>query len=182
MQSLAAKNMEPYLEQDETLLWAGQPKKGIVFEPADILNIIFVIALIIFTYFACHALAKISLLLAIVIAVIFGSICILLGFVRFFIDASLRSKTFYGLTNKRIIIKAPGNYTTVQSVYFSSKPRIEFLPNIDDTSTIDIGLKSPSTGKTGISWIPNEKATISLYKLTDANLVHQKIKELMSDL
>jgi hypothetical protein len=181
MDSKPTKNIKPYLQLDETLIWAGQPKKGITFEPSDIFKTLFVIMLTFFTYFATNALAKISLLFAIPVGTIFYSVCILLGIGRFFIDSELRKKTFYGLTNKRIIIKAGGLNTKIRSVYLDTKPKIDFLPNLDDTSTIYLGIKEPSTSKGGFTWIPNIKGYTSLYRLSEGNFVHKKLREVLNN-
>jgi hypothetical protein len=177
METLAARNITPYLELDEKLLWAGQPKRGLVFEVSDIFKSVLVLVFAAFTYFITSELANISLLLAIPVGVIFFSAWFFLGIGRFFVDAELRKKTFYGMTSKRILIKTSN--AKVQSVYFANKPKIDFVPNLDGTATIDLNLKTPSIpGGGGLSWIPNQKASSSLYKLSDANIVHQKIKEI----
>lgn len=180
MKNKATEAIEPYLEADEVLIWAGQPKKGIVFESSDIVKTIYVIGLFAFTYFATKLLSEISIFIAIPIGIIFYSGCILLGLGRFFIDAELRKKTFYGLTNKRIIIKSGTFPKKFKTVYLNSKPKIEFLPNFDDTSTIDLGIKGPTiAGKGGLGWVPNINSYTSLYRLTDGNFVHQKIREML---
>jgi hypothetical protein len=183
MDNIASNHIKQYLETDEVLIWAGQPKKGIVFEIADIFKTIFILAFFAFTYFAIKLLADISLLIAIPIGIIFFSGGILLGFRRFIIDAELRKKTFYGLTNKRIIINSNIAHKKIQSVYFNSKPKIEFLPNLDDTSTIDVGIKEP-TGSTrgGFKWMPNVKGYTYLYRLSDGEVVHRKIREILGTL
>jgi hypothetical protein len=179
MGSLATNHLKQYLESDEVLIWAGQPKKGIVFEISDIFKTIFILALFIFLYIAVKLLSEISVMIAIPIGIIFFSGGIVLGFGRFFIDAELRKKTFYGLTNKRVIITSSLAHKKIQSVYFSSKPKIEFIPNLDGTSTIDLVIKEPiGPGGGGLKWIPNIKGYTYLYRLPDGEFVHKKIKEI----
>jgi hypothetical protein len=68
----------------------------------------------------------------------------------------------------------------IQSVYFNTNPKIDLLPNMDNTSTIDIGLKEPTaSGQGGINWFPNSKGYSYLYRISEANFVHKKIKELI---
>lgn len=179
MESLATIRLKKYLETDEVLIWAGQPKKGIVFEISDIFKTLFILAFFVFTYVAIKLLAGISVIIAIPIGIIFFSVGILLGFGRFFIDAELRKKTFYGLTDKRIIITSSLAHKKIQSVYFSSKPKIEFIPNLDGTSTIELGIKEPAGfGSGGINWVPNIKGYTSLYRLSEGEIVHKKIREI----
>lgn len=181
MDNIASNHIKQYLESDEVLIWAGQPKKGIVFEIADIFKTIFILAFFAFTYFAIKLLTDISLLIAIPIGIIFFSGGILLGFGRFIIDAELRKKTFYGLTNKRIIINSSIAHKKIQSVYFNSNPKIDFSPNLNGTSTIDIGIKEPTgSSRGGLKWMPNVKGYTYLYRLSDGEFVHKKIREILS--
>lgn len=182
MDKIAANHIKKYLEGDEILIWAGQPQKGIVFEISDVFKTMFIIVFFAFTYFAIKLLAGISLLIAIPIGIVFIAGGMLLGIGRFIIDAALRKKTFYGLTNKRIIINSNIAHKKIQSVHFSSKPKIEFLPNLNGTSTIDIGIKE-ATRATGIGlkWIPNVKGYTYLYRITEGEQAHQKIREILAN-
>jgi hypothetical protein len=164
MSKEATEIINQSLQHEETLIWAGQPKKGLVFEVADIFKTIFMVIFAGFVFFAVRLLSDISLMLAIPVGVLFFSAAFILGIGRFFIDAALRKKTFYGVTDKRIIIISSMYPKKVQSVYFNTQPKIDFLPNMDETSTIDIGSK-------GYSY---------LYRIPEANFVHKKIKELIS--
>jgi hypothetical protein len=180
MDNKATEIINQSLQLEETLIWAGQPKKGLVFEVVDIFKTIFILLFVAFVFFAVRFLSDISILLAAPIGVLFFSAAFILGVGRFFIDAELRKKTFYGVTDKRIIIISKMYPKKVQSVYFNTKPKIKFLPNMDDTSTIDIGLKETTgSGRGGISWFPNSKGYSYLYRISEANFVHKRIKELI---
>lgn len=182
MESLAANHIKKYLEGDEILIWAGQPQKGIVFEISDVFKTMFIIVFFAFTYFAIKLLAGISLIIAIPIGIVFITGGILLGIGRFIIDAELRKKTFYGLTNKRIIINSSITHKKIQAVYFSSKPKIEFLPNHNGVSTIDIGITEPTGARgIGLKWIPNVKGYTYLYRIAEGEQVHQKIREILEN-
>ena len=180
MNKEATEIINQSLQPEETLIWAGQPKKGLVFEVVDIFKTIFIVLFAGFVFFAVRLLSDISILLAIPIGVLFFSAAFILGIGRFFIDAGLRKKTFYGVTDKRIIIISKMYPKKVQSVYFDTQPKIKFLPNLDETSTIDIGLKEPpGSRRGGISWFPNSKGYSYLYRISEGNFVHKKIKELI---
>ena len=180
MSKEATEIINQSLQHEEILIWAGQPKKGLVFEAVDIFKTIFIVIFVGFVFFALRLLSDISILLAIPIGVLFFPAALILGIGRFFIDAELRKKTFYGVTDQRIIVISKMYPKKVQSVYFYTKPKIEFLQNMDDTSTIDIGLKEPTgSGQGGISWFPNSKGYSYLYRISEANFVHKKIKELI---
>jgi hypothetical protein len=163
---------------EEKLIWTGQPKKGIVFEFVDVFKTIYMAILSCVVFVGVYLLSSISYFLAIPVAVLFFSACFLLGIGRFFIDAKLRQQTYYGITNKRIIIISKLYPKKIQSVYFSSKPKIEFSTNIDEVSTFDIGLEEPTGMGGGITWHPNSKGYTYLYRITDGVFVYRKIIEL----
>jgi hypothetical protein len=164
---------------EEKLIWTGKPKKGIVFEFVDVFKTIYAAIFLYFTYFAVKLLSEISLLLAIPVALVFFSFGFLIAFVRFFIDAELRKQTYYGTTDKRIITVSNLHPKKTQSVYFHTKPKIEFSTNVYEISTFDIGLKEPSgMGRNGLAWFPKWKGYTYLYRITDGVFVYRKIIEL----
>jgi hypothetical protein len=67
------------LQHEEILIWAGQPKKGLVFEAADIFRTIFNVIFTGFIYFAVRLLSEISILLAIPVGILFFSAALLFG-------------------------------------------------------------------------------------------------------
>ncbi len=180
MENKATKIIKEYLHPAETLIWSGQPKGGIVFEIVDFFKTIYILVFIAFTYFAVKLIAQVSILLAIPIGLLFFTAGLILGIGRFFIDSRLKSNTFYGLTDKRIIIVSKLFPKKVQSVQLDSKLKIEFLPNFDGTATIDLGIKEPTGfGQGGVSWFPNSKSYSYLYRLTEGDFVYKKIKEII---
>lgn len=176
MNNKATEAIEPYLEPGEALIWTGQPKEGVVFEVADVFKSLYMILWLLVGWFIVKPAFFAQPLLAVPIASFFIAVFLLLGIARFFIDAALRKKTFYGLTDKRIIIISNAPFETVRSVYLDQKPKIDFLPNMDDTATIDLGIGVRTRGM----WIVNVKACTSLYRLTDGDVAHRKIRELLA--
>jgi hypothetical protein len=99
------------LGADESLLWSGQPRKGIVFRSSDVFLIPFSIlwgGFAIFWETSVLSQARkggnaISLFM-----VLWGIPFVLIGlymiFVRFIVDARRREHTCYGLTDRRVII------------------------------------------------------------------------------
>src|SRR4030095_11720228 len=96
-------DLQPHLERNEKLIWAGQPKKGIIFRPYDIFLIPFSLLWCGFAIFWMFMAAKGSVLFA-----LFGIPFVIIGLIfvfgRFIIDARQRANTYYGLTEDRIII------------------------------------------------------------------------------
>ena len=97
--------LETHIEHDESLLWLGKPKTGIVFRTSDIFLVPFSLIWCGFVVFWCASVADISPLMS-----LFGVPFVLVGlfmvFGRFILDARQRANTVYGITEHRIIIKS----------------------------------------------------------------------------
>ena len=99
-----AADVRTLLSPGENLLWSGSPKKGIVLRRSDA-------ALIPFSLFWCGFVffwEYMAIQSKFLPMIIFGGIFVIAGFIfaigRFFIDASRRAGTTYGVTDSRIII------------------------------------------------------------------------------
>lgn len=91
------RKISGYLLPNEKLLWTEKPKSGIRFRLFDFYLIPFSVlwmGLAIFIYWRTEFLGAL-IFVAVGIYVIFG---------RFWVDSKIRSKTYYGLTNRRVII------------------------------------------------------------------------------
>jgi hypothetical protein len=107
---LAKRELARELHSDETLLWSGQPVPGIRLRPADIFFIPFSIVWCGFAVFweasaiqMARQIGGISLFF-----ILWGIPFVLIGLYmvvgRFYADALLRRRTYYGVTSERIII------------------------------------------------------------------------------
>ena len=93
----------------------------------------------------------------------------------------MRKKNFYGVTNKRIIIQYNQPGKKVRFVDIDSKLKIDFLPHLDNTATIDLGIKVQwSTSPT--IWTPAIDGYNSLYRLGDGAFVHKIIREMIEEI
>jgi hypothetical protein len=97
--------LDAQLSAGEQLLWWGEPRRGIVFRAADAYLIPFSI---IWTAFAVFWQTGVLSTDAPFPFKFWGVPFILVGLYaivgRFFVEARLRSKTYYGVTNERILI------------------------------------------------------------------------------
>lgn len=94
-----------YLKADERILWVGQPKKGIQLRDADLILIPMSIILAGFTLILDYTLLHYESSLSFkMLGILFAAAAVYIGFVRFFTGAAKRARTFYCLTNRRIII------------------------------------------------------------------------------
>jgi hypothetical protein len=101
------------LDREERVLWSGMPRQGFALHGSDVFLIPFSIFWAGFA-FVWEAIAIFMLLQNpgqdpfMCIFPIFGLPFVMVGvyllFGRFWIDARIRSRTYYGVTNKRIII------------------------------------------------------------------------------
>ncbi|MHA3770563.1 PH domain-containing protein [Verrucomicrobiota bacterium sgz303538] len=101
----------PHLDPGERLLWSGQPRGGIRLRAQDVFLIPFSLFwggfAIFWEVMALTATSKAPGPVGIVFP-LFGLPFVVMGlyliFGRFLVDARIRAKTFYGVTNERIII------------------------------------------------------------------------------
>jgi hypothetical protein len=101
----ATRIIQSELESRETLLWVGQPQQGVKLRGSDIFLIPFSLiwggGAFFWEYSVIQGDAPLYFLLFGVPFVVIG-LYLIIG--RFFFDAKQREKTFYGLSNERIII------------------------------------------------------------------------------
>ncbi len=93
------------LEPNESVLWSGQPKLGLVLRPSDAIQIPFsllwsgvMVSMIVATIISGFPLLVLVLFIPFVLAAVYLTIG------RFFVDALWRSKTYYALTNEMKLI------------------------------------------------------------------------------
>lgn len=101
-----------YLTPDETLLWKGHPEKGNLFLPSDLFISFFGLFFLGFSLFWEFGVIQTGNTFMILWGVPFILIGCFLTFGRFLYKAYLRNKTFYAVTNKKLIIRS-GRRTTI---------------------------------------------------------------------
>jgi Bacterial PH domain len=93
------------ISSNEQICWVGRPKQGFFFRPSDAWGIPFTLLYFGFLAFLSFHFwssgSDLFLKLFGIIFIIFG-LYFLIG--RFFVDLLQRKKTFYGITNERIVI------------------------------------------------------------------------------
>lgn len=117
--------LQQYLDANEKLIWAGQPKKGFLFRTADIFLIPFSLFWCGFAVFWVIMAAKGSIFFA-MFGIPFVVMGLILVFGRFIIDARQRDSTYYGLTGDRIIIKSGLFKKTIKSINIRTLSDIEY--------------------------------------------------------
>lgn len=167
------------LNNNETLVWLGQPKKGIVFTAKDIFLIPFSLIWCGFAIFWVYlALTMGAPFYFAMFGIPFVIVGLIFVFGRFIIDAKQRAHTFYGLTNERIIIKSGIYKKSVKSINIINISDIEYTEKSDGSGTIYFGPKIPMmmqrNKKTWDAGITNTSSN-SLSLIPEVKNVYNKI-------
>jgi len=132
--------IQPELASGERILWAGRPAQGIQFRTSDILFAPFSLLWAGFAVFwewnviRMHAPFFFELWGLPFIA---AGIYIVVG--RFFFDASRRAKTFYAVTNERVVTLTKGRSTKLKSVNLRSMGAFTLRQGQGTRGTISFG-------------------------------------------
>ncbi len=134
------------LQAGEHLLWSGMPRQGLRFRRGDI-------SLVPFSLFWCaavfsgvykniilHKEPSASLIFLLPFAAI--GIHLLVG--RFFVDAYQRSRTYYGVTDQRVLILSGIWTREVKTVSLKTLNEIALSERSDGSGDILFGAMSPS--------------------------------------
>lgn len=172
--------LQEYLDANEKVLWTGQPKTGILFRATDVFLIPFSLLWSGFSFFwFTTAITSGAPLFFAMFGLPFVFIGLILVFGRFFLDAKVRARTVYGLTDNRILIKSGLFKNTLKSVSINTLTEIEIDEKADGTGTIYLGPKNPmSIWGSGMSWWPGVEVTPTIDLIENVRQVHNKILEI----
>ncbi len=135
-----ASEIERELSSGEKLLWSGRPGQGLRLRAADAFMIPFSLLwcgfAISWEYSAINQGAGLFFML-------WGLPFILIGlyivFGRFFIDAKMRERTFYGVTNERLIIVSGLLSRQTKSLPLRTLSDLSLTERADGSGTITLG-------------------------------------------
>ncbi|MCB9233338.1 MAG: hypothetical protein H6581_16895 [Bacteroidia bacterium] len=129
--------LQEYLKEGEILLWADQPKKGLVFRKSEIFMAPFSLFWLGFSVFWVTMTRVIGTSLWFsLFGVPFVLIGIFLVFGRFILDMQTRANTVYGLTSERILILKGRKNRFAKSIPIESLGDIECEERSDGSGTI----------------------------------------------
>ena len=136
--------IERELSSGERLLWSGQPRGGIRLRGSDVFVIPFSILWCRFAIFWESMVVRQG---APAFMMFWGIPFILVGlyfvFGRFFVDALSRAKTFYGVTNERVIIITGLFSREVKSLNLRTLTDVSLSERNDGSGTIFFGTVYP---------------------------------------
>jgi hypothetical protein len=167
------------LMQDEEFVWAGRPKQGMYLSPSDLVLVPFSLV------WGCFAIAwELTAVLhhAPFFFCLFGVPFVLLGAYltvgRFFVDARSRSRTFYGVTNRRALIVTDGRTRRLTTVDLANSVEASLEERADGTGTISLGRRSATAFFEDASWPMTKKSgPPALRRIAGAREVFNHIRD-----
>ncbi|MEN6372273.1 MAG: hypothetical protein ABFD64_09710 [Armatimonadota bacterium] len=176
---------EPFLDEDELILWTGKPDTSIFLTPADVLLI--PVSILIGISFLNTGLSYLFGAISIghVLLALWGTLFIIMGgylmLGRFFYKTWRKRRTLYGLTNRRILVYARGRRMVAEEIM--QIPALGRAVRRNGTGTITFG-PSPFTaswcGNTGMNCLAgfDHWDLLALHDIKDANHVYEIIETL----
>ena len=186
--------VEECLESGERLLWEGQPKQGVRLQAADAFMIPFSFmwgGFAIFWELAALGLfgfgphAKGSSHDPMMVRLIFplwGIPFVVIGlyimFGRFFYDAEMRKRTWYAITDQRVLILKNLFSRNVVSFEYRNLPGLNLTERRDGSGDILFGSAPPFAAFSGAGWPGTRKyAAPGFYLVPDAREVYSRIRQ-----
>jgi hypothetical protein len=136
--------LQPELGPREKLLWAGRPRQGILLRPADALLIPFSLLWAGFAIFWESTVVRTPAPgFFVVWGIPFVAIGCYLVLGRFFVDARQRARTYYGVTNERILIVSGILGRKISSIDLRSLPAMSLDERRSGEGSIMFGSDTP---------------------------------------
>ncbi len=164
--------------KDEKILWTGTPSQGLIFRASDVFMVPFSL---LWCGFAIFWEASVITGGAPFFFMLWGIPFVLVGlyivFGRFILDAKQRQKTFYGLTDNRIIIISGLFSRKVKSLNLRTISDISLSEKSDKKGTIAFGPTNYMASLFGGMQWPGMPATSPSFELIpNAKTVYDKIR------
>ncbi|HEV8677881.1 MAG TPA: hypothetical protein VGQ90_00795 [Stellaceae bacterium] len=167
------------LLDDERLLWSGGPSQGLLLTARDWFM---VPGSLLFLGFAIYWEAEVLSSQAPGLFGLFGVPFILVGLYvvagRFAVDAWLRARTRYALTDRRIVITRSGSFGKTTSLALDRLPDMQLSLWLDGRGTIRFGVDPPflpGRRNTG-GWTPSLDPTPQFIGIDDAQSVFDRLQ------
>jgi len=168
------------LGSGERLLWTGAPRQGLLFRPSDALMVPFSL---LWGGFAIFWETSVLAMRGPLFFAIWGVPFVLVGLYmivgRFFVDALVRARTIYALTDRRAIIVSGLRSPTVRSVELARIPELGLAERANGTGTITFGPPGPGAAWFGGMPWPGvaAKLTPAFELVAEVRTVYQRVRE-----
>ena len=149
------KKIQKQLSSGESLLWSGGPRQGFILRASDGFMIPFSLlwgGFAIFWEYSVYVSGDAPLFF-----LLFGGVFVVAGlyiiFGRFIVDMMKRKKTYYGVTNDRILIISDFIMSNVKSINLRTLSDISLSNKSDGSGSITFGPQHPmASWMGGMSW------------------------------
>ena len=166
----------------ETIIWYGQPGQGFLLTPRDALLIPFSV---VWGGFAIFWESSVVTSKAPPDFTIFGAVFVAIGlffiFGRFLVDAWLRTRMAYALTDKRILILRWGRWSSFKAVGLDRLPDATMSEGASGRGTIRFGEQGPFWGVGQRSvfgfWVASLDPTPQFLAIEDARAVFAAVQQ-----
>jgi len=160
------QRIQPELAATERLLWAGRPAQGLVLRKADLFMIPFSLLwggfAIFWEYSAWSTGAPLLFLL-------FGLPFVLMGLYlivgRFFADAYIRGRTYYAVSDARILILTEAFSRSLKSMDLKTVTDVSLSQRGIDGGTIFFGPANPLVRRAGGAWPGSSQGATPSFEL-----------------
>ena len=175
--NLISDGISERLLDGEKLLWCGRPQQGLLFTSRDALLIPFSF---LWGGFALFWETMVLSLGAPLLFRFWGVPFVLIGLYmvagRFILDAWVRSRTAYAVTNRRILIVRSGVFGNITSLSLDRLPNIQLKERPNRRGTIRFGgpgIYHPAWG--WVIWTPALDPTPQFIAIEDAQRIYDQI-------
>ena len=167
--------IQPYLNPDEQVIWAGRPRVGVILRASDWFVIPFSLVWGGGACVAAYSMATSSApLFAKLFAGVFVLAAIYLVIGRFFADAARRKKICYALTDKRVLAVSQGGGGNTKSISLRSAGEIILERKADRSGTVAFGPMQPEMFRVFGS-APNFPQPLMFEDIPNAGEVYQMV-------
>lgn len=172
------------LNPGERIIWSGQPQQGLMLRPSDALMIPFSLMWGGFAIFWEFSVASMGVSFFMLWGIPFVLVGLYMIVGRFFFDSMQRGKTYYALTNERVIIISGLVSQNTKTLDIKKLPEINISTNGDGKGTITFGASHPMAWMYSGSGFPNMgryNIAPSFEMIEDAKIVYQHLKSLQRE-
>ncbi|WP_051748560.1 hypothetical protein [Nevskia soli] len=161
--------LRPELGRGERLLWSGMPRQGLRFRQSDIFMVPFSLMWGGFAFFWEGAVTTKG---APFFFSLWGMPFVLIGIYiivgRFFVDSYLRARTYYGVTDQRVIILGGLMNREVKSISLQGLNEMLLTERGDRSGTITFGPTGPMAAAwAGTAWPGTSKKLSPAFDLVE---------------
>lgn len=180
----AQQSLRRGLSSDERLLWWGMPRQGLRLRAGDALLIPFSLM---WGGFAIFWESMVLRQGAPLFMALWGIPFVLIGLYlivgRFFVDARQRAKTYYGLTDQRVLIITGVLSRQTKSLPLQTLSDITLVEQSDGSGTITFGPINPAARwLSGSSWPGASRQLAPAFEMVEgAKQVYERIRQAQQD-